>query len=415
MTRREQNTITFEGRLETWTRECVRTWGSASEAFPIDLGTFSIEEQREKEDQIEHTFQRILHESGPKVVMTSAEKAALRDRMRGMLLRSLTGAGQEDVALFFKECEQTAREFVRTANAFDSTLPLEEVHQALRNEWVINSLQRVLRHPVTMTPSSFAYSMLYPYTDNLLDRNQSGPDMDRLFLRWLSNRLEGAAPVPRNEFAPIDRLILMIEEDYDRSAFPLVYESLLSIHRAQERGLLLRTGMLHASEADMLAITCMKGGCSVLVDGALVRGELDDLNARGVFIYGVVLQLIDDLQDFEEDTLSGHSTAFIRHSKKGVLDGIVNRLLNYVTTMMQGAFPNVGDGASSIIDLISQSCKYLVLESIARQQHLFSPEYIRHIRPFMPLDIKYLASAKEKLTALTTRIQPHASSIIRVA
>ncbi len=62
-----------------------------------------------------------------------------------------------------------AEKFITTARKENPQLKDEEIFQALRNVWIMNSLQIYWGLPVEMTPSVYAYSMLYPYTDNFLD------------------------------------------------------------------------------------------------------------------------------------------------------------------------------------------------------------------------------------------------------
>jgi hypothetical protein len=62
-----------------------------------------------------------------------------------------------------------AEEFIRAAKKEDPQLKNEEIFQAMRNIWIMNSLQIFWGLPLKMTPSVYAYSMLYPYTNNFLD------------------------------------------------------------------------------------------------------------------------------------------------------------------------------------------------------------------------------------------------------
>ena len=50
-------------------------------------------------------------------------------------------------------------------------------------------------------------------------------------------------------------------------------------------------------EQALLNFSIAKGGASVLTDACLVRGSLTDDEAKFMFAYGVVLQLMDDVQD----------------------------------------------------------------------------------------------------------------------
>ena len=75
-----------------------------------------------------------------------------------------------------------------------------------------------------VTPAVFAYSMLYPYTDNPLDNPEIDEATKRANSERLARRLRGARlePVDANEHK-VFRLVGMIEGQYPRSDFPEVY------------------------------------------------------------------------------------------------------------------------------------------------------------------------------------------------
>ena len=79
---------------------------------------------------------------------------------------------QENMALFFHNSlnfnsKETAiiaqsgllditKEFMLMARRFDSEVALEDVFQASRNLWIVNSLQIMMNEPVKLSPSIFA-------------------------------------------------------------------------------------------------------------------------------------------------------------------------------------------------------------------------------------------------------------------
>ena len=149
-----------------------------------------------------------------------------------------------------------AAEFARRARQFDPTISDEDIYQASRNVMTMNFFQMLLNLPVALTPSVFAYSMLYPYTDNYLDDPKIARDTKLSFNQRFRRRLLGEAirPVNTHEKAICD-LVAMIEGEFDRSAYPQVYESLLVIHAAQVRSLRLLHQATSPYEVDVLGIT----------------------------------------------------------------------------------------------------------------------------------------------------------------
>ncbi|HTX98554.1 MAG TPA: class 1 isoprenoid biosynthesis enzyme [Bacteroidota bacterium] len=402
----------FNRDVERWNDECLRRWNDTPQTFPEGLDRYSPEEQSRQEQHIEQTISRVSSVYEHRNNLTQAERAEFRDRMRSSLLGSLIREVDEETERFMNECERTAHEFADAANAFDSSLPMEDVHQALRNQWVFNSIQRLFERPLTMTPSSFAYSMLYPFTDNMIDAANQSRENIEAFLSWLSDRLAGVPNRSRNKaIVPVDRLIVMIEREFPRSSHPVVYQTLRAIHAGQKKGVLLRGGRITGGETELLAITFLKGGTSVLVDGCLISGDLDEELAMCTFLYGVALQMLDDLQDLVEDDQTDSSTAFTRAARQGRLEKTVNQFLNFLQATLASGLERPDGGQKPIIDLMTRSCLYLALEAIARQRQRFDAAYLSRIAEHMPLRIDYLAQAKDRMTGVVAQVQSRAAII----
>ena len=122
--------------------------------------------------------------------------------------------------------------------------PSERSAQALRNVWIMNTLQLYLDHPVQYSPSIFAYSMIYPYTDNVVDDTSVAlQDKGRLNAHlkgWLEGESggpslpEGASPLRRTAEKVLG-LIRMIEAQFAREEAPDVYRSLLAIFNVNRK------------------------------------------------------------------------------------------------------------------------------------------------------------------------------------
>ena len=69
-------------------------------------------------------------------------------------------------------------------------------------------------------------------------------------------------------------LVRLIEEQYPRARYPQVFECLLAIHRAQEESIAQLRSRSHFGDAEVLRMSCAKGGSSVLADACLAHGGL---------------------------------------------------------------------------------------------------------------------------------------------
>ena len=384
--------------MNSWTGSQLRLWEGSPALFPTFLRPFSVTEQTVKEREVEDAIQSALRRKAEFRTLSEDDKASLKSRIRGAIVRQLSTAGEPGNKKFLEECERTAEDFVREAHEFDPALSDDDVHQALRNQWVFNSFQQLLGTPLTLTPSSFAYSLLYPYTDNILDRNHRGTTEVVEFLDWITSRLGGELLPSRDpQTIPVGRLIAKVENEFSRSQFPDVFGGLLAIHTAQQKSLTLLSPIKPIPWSTVLDISFEKGGTSVLADGYLIRGVMSEEQASGSFAYGVALQLIDDLQDIKEDMAAHHSSMFTLEAMVRPLDSMTNQLLHYVHSSVVPLLSRLHGDAPRFAALIEQSCVYLILEAVARNGSFYSPGYLVRIEPFMPLRMAYLADAREKV------------------
>ena len=279
--------------------------------------------------------------------------------------------------LFADEFYEATVEFVRRARAFDAGVRGEDVTQALRNVWIVNSLQMLLGLRVWLAPSVFAYSMLYPWTDNVLDDPSVGADTKAGLNERLSARLAGTRVLPQSEHErQVFRLVEMIEEEYDRGTYPEVYASLLAIHGGQVRSLRQQGGAQPPYLTDLLGISIEKGGTSVLVDGYLAAGWLSGEEADFAFGYGVVLQLLDDLQDVGADRRAGHMTVFSQCAGRWPLDALASRLYHLVCRVIDESPRFAEPRCADQRDLIRRNCTFLLVGAVAENAEFFTRPFI---------------------------------------
>ena len=299
--------------------------------------------------------------------------------------------------LFGDDFFTATQEFARQARAFDPSIALEDVGQALRNVWIMNSVQMLLGLPVVHSPSVFAYSMLYPTTDNFLDDPAVSRQAKKDFCDDLGRRLAGEDVVPgearqRNVY----RLVAMIEDQFPHESFPEVFLSLLAIHRGQVKSLTQQGGAQSPFETDLLGISVEKGGSSVLADGYLVAGRLSRDEADFLFGYGVFLQLLDDLQDAAADRQSHHMTLFSLPAGRWPLDRLASRLFWMIRRVLTTSPRFAGPQHAAVRDLIERNCTFLLVVAVAENQDLFTRPFVRALEAQWPLDFGAMRKLKRR-------------------
>ncbi len=266
----------------------------------------------------------------------------------------------------------------------------------------MNSLQALWQKEMDCTAPMFAYSMLYPYSDNLND--DSGCCADEKFATNLNfkNWLEGEAGAYRNATEQkIYLLVKMIERQFSRDRFPGVFQSLLAIFNAQIKSLLQVSGNHELNSDEILEISLEKGGTSVLADGYLIDGMIDEKQEDFCFGYGAFLQFADDLQDVEDDLANGHRTLFSQQAELGYLDGLANRLFHLMQAVVYQHLS--APRYQRVRALILNDCCFMILEAIGKTSRFYSPQYTQVIARHFPFTFPYFQWVKTRLKRMLVK------------
>lgn len=293
-----------------------------------------------------------------------------------------------------------SRQFYQCARNFDPGLHPGEIYQAMRNVWIMNGIQLMLNIPVELTPSIIAYSLLYPYSDNLLD-DPNVPETDKLlFSNRFEQRLKGF-PIKVNDHREekISNLVAMIEKQYRRDDFPEVYQSLLAIHAAQTQSVLLQKTSEPLSEKQIIELCFAKGGTSVLADGFLVAGKLTPLQQRFLFGYGIWLQLADDVQDMAEDRSEEVTTLFTTAFPELQASINLNRTIHFGRAIINdiGCFPS--EVCSNLGKIMVHAIEMMVVQAVALNHEHFHDDKGEALEKFSPLSFNYIRTMKKKGTS----------------
>jgi hypothetical protein len=376
----------LRARVAALRDEQLRLWGDTPPVMPT-LGPSAGWLRHLSNERAARRLVDVLAAEVERLPDGGRERQAWRERVRERLQsfgekRLCWPAGYRRL-LFANAFFAASVAFAREARAFDPNLPVESLGQALRNVWIGNSLQMRLGLPVALGPGLFAYSMLYPLTDNLLDDPALDGHAKTAFSHRFGMRLSGLPVCPAGaREATVFALVTRIEAQFPREMFPEVHESLLAIHEGQVRSLRQQDDPC-LSNPDILAISLEKGGTSVLADIYLVAGEACPDDERFAFGYGTFLQLLDDLQDVAADLEAGHQTIFTRAAQRGVLDQPAARLGRFIDRVLD-AEPLVSVEEADRRDLIRRNCRMLLVGAMAEQSRRFSRGFRRAIERQWP-------------------------------
>jgi hypothetical protein len=379
--------------------ESIAAWDRSSTQELPPLGRrYTDDEQQERERLFDRALQMAETEL-ENLPGTRSKRNEIYGRLASAAARLAVFALDLDDAylesLLREEFSEVGRDLAWSARRFDDCLSLSNILQACRNAWTACGLQPVLGHPIQLTPAIFAYSMLYPYSDNYLDDAGVSQEAKLTFSARFRQRLAGDRLHPANSLEiAVWRLVSLIETQYARSDYPQVYDSLLDIHRAQENSI-HQLGCNARAGEDLVSLTFAKGGTSVLADAYLASGSLTGPEATFAFAWGVLLQLADDLDDLPLDREHGFRNLFSQAAEREPLDQLTTRTLNFGHSVMNlmHALPN---GCGPYKELLRRNSSSLIVRAAACSGDLYTKAYLTELEAYSPLRFQFLKERQQK-------------------
>lgn len=366
-------------------------WENSPNDFPTFSKEYSSQEKLKREANYELFQEKIKSLQNRKEIKAiKSDPGASFFPMFKAFLETVFDFDKDHLKVILSdEFKNVSKDFFYQAREFGPELKPSDIYQAMRNVWIMNGLQLMMNIPVKITPSVFAYSMIYPYSDNLLDDPAITDREKEEFSERFNCRLHGedVQPLSFTE-SQLFKLVEMFEEEFSRTDFPMVYESLYAIQKGQTNSLKMCT-QNGLSDERILEICFEKGGASVLADGYLVAGRLTQKQEQALFGYGVYLQLLDDIQDVKEDSQASTKTIFSCLPEND-LGTFVNKTIHFGRTALAEMMCFKGDENDEFIGLMNRSIETMVIESVGLNNGWFTPEYLDELERYSPLHFEFV-------------------------
>jgi hypothetical protein len=293
---------------------------------------------------------------------------------------------------------EVVQAFTRQTRDLVPSIRDSDIYQASRNVLTMNFMQLLLGKKVQLTPSIFAYSLLYPLTDNYLDDPTISIAEKLSYGFRFRQRLMGKTSKPgRPQENPIWECIALIEDEYPRKKNPLVYASLVGIHDSQQHSLELLHHNSAPYEVDVLGLTFEKGGAAVLADGYLVAGDLNETEREFMFAYGAFTQLMDDLEDTHLDLQDGILTLFSQVAGRWPLDTITNRLFHFGRKVFQPVRNFKGKDVQTLQEMIWKCIDPLLIDFASHNPAFYSKKYLKELENHFPFGYRHLVKSRKQL------------------
>lgn len=393
----------LDNTIKQLTQKYAQLWWQTPASFPTLFKTYGLDEQkkieREIADVVEEFFaymERYLPVDDVEGIDYSEPIEQAKEYLKK--LSDLTGIHLNNT--FINGFIRSTQLFIDKVSNFDPAMAPENIYQALRNIWTTNTLQNYMNLELGCSDAMFAYSMIYPYTDNVLDDVSMTQAKKMQFNQNLKNRLEGQ-PYPRTGSGTekkLDALVSLIEEEFPRDQFSGVFQSLLGIYNAQARSLIQQKQTVSPYVIDVLGITFEKGGTSVLADGYLAQGNLERTAQDYCFALGTFLQLADDIQDILPDKKNNHMTLFSQVADKYPLDDLANKMFHYISLIVENNLAN--PSCNYLKELLLKSFYFHIIEAVGKNKELYTAPYIKKLEVHFPFRFSFLKKLRKKLKKL---------------
>jgi hypothetical protein len=389
--------------IKQLTQKYVQLWWQTPASLPSFFKTYNPNEQEKIEKEISRVVEQFFAYMEQYLALEDVNGIDFSepiDQAKAYLkkLSELTGIHLNHT--FVNGFIRSTQLFIDKVNRFDPAMAPENIYQALRNIWTTNTIQNYMYREIGCSDSMFAYSMIYPYTDNVMDDVSMTQASKIRFSENLKHRLEGQA-YPRDcseTEKKLDALVSLVEEQFPRVEFPDVFQSLLGIYNAQAKSLIQQEQDVSPYVIDVLGISFEKGGTSVLADGYLVNGHLDKTQQDYCFALGTFLQLADDIQDILMDKKNNHMTLFSQVTGKYPLDAIANKLFHYISLIVENTLGN--PSRQDLKKLLHKSFYFHIMEAVGKNRELYSNQYIKNLEAHFPFRFRFLKKLRKKLGKL---------------
>jgi hypothetical protein len=387
--------------IDRLTRHFLHMWWQSGTDFPEFTMGYSTNDHRCNDLALQQAIRQVSAEmeQQAKGSKNAGGSRGTLQKIAAGLMKQVLGFEDRHVALvldngFF----DIASEFARRVRDFDPGISDDDIYQAARNVMTMNFMQLLLQRPVSLTDSVFAYSLLYPLTDNYLDGDSLSTQEKKDFSARFRRRLLGEKVNPANaREEQIWCCMQMMEDEYPRKKYPLVHASLLGINDTQVESLALLRRDAAPYEVDVPRLTFAKGGAAVLADGYLVAGDLDEGQRLFMFAYGAFTQLIDDLEDTRRDRREGVLTVFSQSSGKWELDTLTNRLFRFGSQAFQTVDYFKGAQVQTLREMIWKCIDPLLIDMASRNRQDYSRLYPGRLEKHFPFSYRGLHQQRKRL------------------
>lgn len=243
------------------------------------------------------------------------------------LIANLLNGLMEFSQQFFKKIRTNAIDF--------SLLNSKDHYRALTNYWMYLLFRYCSDEEFDLPEDVYAYSLLYPYTDNFIDDINVNPNDKKGFINAIKQSFDSSVGEIESEGNPtLKRTLELIDvikgqHHHDNPGQCGVMNSLLSIHHAQINSLKQQglNSKKKCSYENIFNLTLEKGAAAVIPNIYLFKHKLKTDQLQFAILMGELGQLLNDIEGINEDTENNILTApRLMFIQKNNLDNLVSSI-----------------------------------------------------------------------------------------
>src|SRR5579884_1752452 len=172
----------------------IRLWHECGAEPPSEGRRYTSGEEAVREGELTRLIGAIQAELA-RLPKTRGERDGARERITAAFVRfgrnALEFEDRHLELLLGNGFSAIATDLARRARRFDAGVSMADILQASRNAWTACGLQALMSGRMQLSPAIFAYSMLYPYSDNFVDDPNVEPQAKLRFSERFRQRLSG--------------------------------------------------------------------------------------------------------------------------------------------------------------------------------------------------------------------------------
>lgn len=381
------------GIRKTLTPKIKENWLNESTCLPQFLPTFSKEQKQRNEKRISESlghFRKQMDIFSHLPRRKKRWKNEMEDLLHEILwTEPLLGIEKAMSKESFDAFEAEMKALVRRVRRFDPALTLMAMGQALRNYIVYAIFLELNGLPQRCTANIFAYSMLYPYTDNYIDAPGRSREELSHYIKLIEDQILGknVDAVTEHDRKTVELLSLVKASYEEPKDIDMKLLLLLEAQVDSQKQTDLENPL---TDDELLMVTLLKGGLSVLLDRYFIGLPLTENDYEFYYSLGFLLQLCDDLQDISVDREEGCRTVFSTCQSKEETVQNVNRLFHFV----KKRFDSYDCVRKEFKNFFMQNCLLLILTSAARSREYMTAEWQVWLEDRLPVSAEYLQERK---------------------